>query len=107
MDIAPTANVWQRSDLAVDQPSSVVEGRLGRSVGMSELSRELREAAEEGARGYFPSLGLLQRAADELEKIEQEADTLAHEAAREAARADKAEEAMREPTYPPDFLNMP
>lgn len=42
-------------------------------------------------------------AADALEELEREADKLAHECAKEAARADKAEQ----PSIPPDFLNMP
>lgn len=45
-------------------------------------------------------------AADALESLESEADKLAHEAARESARADKAEKSP--PTIEvSDFLNMP
>ena len=60
---------------------------------------------------HFPLGGDLAAAAkryapEQLGKVEREADQLAHEAARESARADAAE-TTREPKLPIDFLNMP
>lgn len=52
---------------------------------------------EAAARRYAPEL---------LGKVELEADTLAHEAAREAARADKAESEPAQVDIP-DALNIP
>lgn len=49
---------------------------------------------DSAARNYAPKL---------IEKLENEASQLAHEAAREAARADAAEA----PMTPPDSLNIP
>jgi hypothetical protein len=74
-------------------------------VVVNELVERLRNYAFEGD----PPPKLLEEAADKLEKVEGEADTLAQEAARESARADAAETRVEElePTIPPDFLNMP
>lgn len=68
---------------------------------MTQLPDELRETSKQVTDTDIRAL--MQSAARELETVEAEADKLAHEAAREAARAEKAEE----PTIPPDFLNMP
>lgn len=74
---------------------------------------DLREEARDIVK-HFPLGGDLAEAAKRyapelLGKVEREADQLAHEAASQSARADRAEAALaeREPTIPPDFLNMP
>jgi hypothetical protein len=76
-------------------------------VVVSELTRALREESKQVT--YTTARDLMQQAADALEKVEGEADMLAHEAAREADRANAAEARVEElePTLPPDFLNMP
>lgn len=87
---------------------------LGLSSGKVKLDRRLAVRAE--ARDivkHFPLGGDLEAAAKSyapelLGKVEREANQLAQEAAREAARADKAESALAEYTaIPPDYLNVP
>lgn len=84
-------------------------GELRVSGRVTELRKEARDIAK-----HFPLGGDLAEAAKRyapelLGKVEREANELAQEAAREGARADKAEATLeeREPTIPPDFLNMP
>lgn len=74
---------------------------------MSELTSALRQESKQVT--YTAARDLMRRAADELEKVEGEADQLAQDAARESARADAAETRVEElePTLPPDYLNMP
>lgn len=74
---------------------------------MSGLTSALRQESKQVT--YTAARDLMRRAADELEKVEGEADQLAQDAARESARADAAETRVEElePTLPPDYLNMP
>lgn len=88
---------------------------LGLSSGEVKLDRRLAVRAE--ARDivkHFPLGGDLAAAArayapELLGEVEREATQLAHEAARESARAAAAEKRVEElePTIPPDYLNMP
>lgn len=88
---------------------------LGLSSGKVKLDSRLAVRAE--ARDivrHFPLGGDLAAAArsyapELLGEVEREATQLAHEAARESARADKAEARAEElePTMPPDYLNIP
>lgn len=71
---------------------------------MSELVADL--LAEASQVTDLSARTLMLRAADELEKVEDEADKLAHEAARESARADAAEKA-KPSVEVHDYLNMP
>lgn len=73
---------------------------------ITEVRQEAREILK-----HFPLGGDLQDAAKRyapvlLGKVEREADDLAHEAARESARADSAEQALPQRAYPP-YLNVP
>lgn len=85
---------------------------LGLSSGRIKLDRAapIRKEARNIAK-HFPLGGDLETAAKRyapelLGKVEREADTLAHEAARESARANEAE-SREAGLVPPDFLNMP
>lgn len=88
-------------------------------MGLSSGEIKLRPAADVRAEArdivrHFPLGGDLTEAAKRhapelLGKVEREANQLAHEAAKESARADAAEEALAEGARPiPEyFLNMP
>jgi hypothetical protein len=85
-------------------------------LGLSSGEVKLRPAADLRAEArtivkHFPLGGNLEHAAQRyapelLGTVEREATQLAHEAAREAARADAAERRAA-PEVPPDNLNIP
>lgn len=86
-------------------------------LGSGDFKHDPKTVTREEARDivkHFPLGGDLEEAAkryapEQLGKAEREADQLAQEAARESARADRAERAYAEsvPTIPPDNLNIP
>lgn len=86
---------------------------LGLTSGEVKIDGRIKEVRREAGDivKHFPLGGDLEAAArryapELLGKVEREADTLAHEAAREAARADAAERSPAQVDIP-DALNIP